>query len=124
MSIYDDAVTHFGATHQKLKAAEELSELSASLIKYALAKMEGLDTNNGANVAEELADVEIMLEQLRVALPPKILCMSEIFKKAKLTKLKRAIQDQASGQYNQCAVRANINDRGLRNYQKMINVSP
>lgn len=49
---------HYGYDHQRLKACEELSELQKELLK-------GI---NIANIAEEIADVEAMLFQLKYLL--------------------------------------------------------
>jgi dephospho-CoA kinase len=53
------AVQTFGGNAQKLKAVEEMAELTKELCK---------DLNgqgSPAHIAEEIADVEIMLEQLK-----------------------------------------------------------
>lgn len=53
------AVQTFGANAQKLKAVEEMAELTKELCK---------DLNGQgslAHISEEMADVEIMLEQLK-----------------------------------------------------------
>jgi len=58
--IYRQAVLTFGTEAQTRKAAEECIELS-------LACMHALDGRaNMANIAEECADVEIMLAQMRL----------------------------------------------------------
>ncbi len=46
---------HFGNKNQKKKVIEELSELIKAIIK-----------DNRKNIIEEIADVEIMLEQLKM----------------------------------------------------------
>ena len=58
--IYREAVHWFGAESQTRKAAEECVELSLALL-HALDGRANLD-----NIAEEIADVEIMLAQLRL----------------------------------------------------------
>ncbi len=61
------AVLHFGPRRQMVKAMEELGELMQAIARYVGAKDEG-----GAggfemeSVAEEIADVEIMLQQVRI----------------------------------------------------------
>ena len=61
------AVLHFGPRRQMVKAMEELGELTQAIARYVGAKDEG-----GAggfemeSVAEEIADVEIMLQQVRI----------------------------------------------------------
>lgn len=65
-----EAVRVYGADRQQIKAVEELSELAQALCKYT-----GEDIDDAAeaqllidHIAEEMADVEIMLEQLRIIL--------------------------------------------------------
>lgn len=55
-NIYIKALIHFGIQNQRLKAIEEMSELTQALCK---------DTN----IAEEIADVQILLDQLKLAYP-------------------------------------------------------
>lgn len=52
------AVHHFGPQAQKLKTVEEMLELSLALVRDRLGR------SDPANIAEEHADVEIMLQQL------------------------------------------------------------
>ena len=56
--IYDLAIAQKGATHQELIAVEECSELIQAIIH----KHRGREHN----IAEEIADVEIVLEQLKI----------------------------------------------------------
>ena len=55
--ILEDAIAHYGTRHQVIVAIEELSELQKELCKF-------LRDNKTDNIAEEIADVEIMLEQM------------------------------------------------------------
>lgn len=55
-----DAIYHFGPTHQVEKAIEEMSELTKELIKHKHG------AENFDEIAEEMGDVEITLEQLRM----------------------------------------------------------
>ena len=55
-NIYIKTVMHFGIQSQKVKAIEEMAELTQALCK---------DTN----IAEEIADVQILLEQLKIVYP-------------------------------------------------------
>lgn len=57
--IYDAAFSRWGFDSQVLALAEESSELAAACSRFINHK------TNGSKVAEEAADVEIMLEQLR-----------------------------------------------------------
>ena len=56
MSIHQKLIDKFGEHHQKLKAIEEMAELTQSIIK-------------GTNIAEEIADVQIMLDQMKIIYP-------------------------------------------------------
>ena len=58
--IYTAAVKKFGKEHQLVLCMEEMAELTKELSK----NMWG--SKNITNISEEIADVEIMLEQLRV----------------------------------------------------------
>lgn len=64
--IHEDAICyialeHYGVHHQIVKCMEECGELIQALAR----KLSG--EHNEDNVAEELADVEIMLMQMRIA---------------------------------------------------------
>lgn len=58
--ICEDAIQIFGVQHQLIKAGEELAELGQRVLKAANG-----DVNKG-HIAEEIADVEIMLDQLKI----------------------------------------------------------
>ena len=60
--IYIQAITHFGVDKQLVKAIEELNECSQQLCRVLL------DQGDCRDLAEEVADATIMLEQVRVAL--------------------------------------------------------
>jgi NTP pyrophosphatase (non-canonical NTP hydrolase) len=49
-------IEHYGGSGQQLKAIEELSELIRALAR----------ANDPENIAEEMADVRIMLDQLEI----------------------------------------------------------
>ncbi|MEB6425727.1 nucleoside triphosphate pyrophosphohydrolase family protein [Citrobacter freundii] len=57
--IYDNALAQWGYNRQVLATSEECSELAASCVRFVNHKA------NASRVAEEAADVEIMIEQLR-----------------------------------------------------------
>jgi hypothetical protein len=62
LTTYEKAVNGFGCRTQAIKATEELAELSIELARYALD-----DTRySREKVLEEIADVEIMLKQLKI----------------------------------------------------------
>ena len=60
--VYTRAIRHFGERHQSLKLVEELNELGAAIMKHTL------ETHGRLNVLEEIADVEILLKQIRLIL--------------------------------------------------------
>jgi len=60
MNIFEKAVNKYGAENQVRKAVEELTELSVALLH----SLDG--RGDTENIREEMADVEIMLEQLHV----------------------------------------------------------
>lgn len=55
LEVYRKAILDYGKGPQKIKAIEELAELIQALCK-----------NNRPNIAEEMADVSIMLDQLKL----------------------------------------------------------
>lgn len=57
--FYDKIIEHFGNKNQCIVAIEELSELQKEICKH----LRGL--GNVHHIAEEIADVQIMLEQLQ-----------------------------------------------------------
>ena len=57
---YKKLIEKFGSKNQIIVAIEELSELQKELCKYLRDKI------NIRNISEEMADVEIMLEQLKL----------------------------------------------------------
>ena len=81
--IYDKALEKFGMEAQILMCIEEMSELTKELCKN------DRGVENSLKIAEELADVEIMLEQ--IALIFKVGKLVVIFKQEKLAKLSRLI---------------------------------
>jgi hypothetical protein len=63
VSIYHDAIKHYGEEHQLIKCAEELNELSAAIIGYVIRKQEG-GSPDPHRIMCEKADVEITMKQL------------------------------------------------------------
>lgn len=57
--IYKDALEFFGSTSQKIMVIEEMSELAKELCKDLR------DRGNIEDIADELADVEITLAQIK-----------------------------------------------------------
>lgn len=82
IEIYKKTIDKYGKSKQVVKAVEELSELQKELCKLLLT------VNNKrkvvTNVAEEIADCEIMIKQLKL-----ILNCDSIVNNWKLYKLKR-----------------------------------
>ena len=62
IKIISDALRCYGVEHQTFVAIEELSELQKELCKYLRDEGGSID-----HLAEEVADVEIMLAQLKYA---------------------------------------------------------
>ena len=58
--IYCEALNKWGAEAQTLMGFEEMSELQKELCKHARGK------DNREAIAEEIADVQIMLEQMMI----------------------------------------------------------
>ena len=56
MTIEQKALDHFGKSTQKLKLIEEMAELTQAILK-------------NSNIAEELADVQIVLDQIKILYP-------------------------------------------------------
>lgn len=78
MEIIDNAIRCFGIQSQTVVAIEELSELQKELCKW----MRGNEDFN--NIAEEIADVEIMLTQIKRAFE-----LNEQVNKQRIYKLRR-----------------------------------
>ena len=86
--IFQDAIEFFGATSQKIMVIEEMSELTKELCK------ELRDRGNVENIADELADVEITLAQIK-----QIYNISQTVEEHKDFKLRRlsAIMEKIEG---------------------------
>ena len=56
--IYDRAIAQFGEAHQIMKCVEEMSELTKEICKSSGGE------KNRLHMAEEIADVQITVEQL------------------------------------------------------------
>lgn len=77
---YEKIIKSCGATNQIVVAIEELSELQKELCKLFRNK------SNRKNILEEIADCEIMLEQLKI-----ILNIKEDLSKIKNRKIQRTL---------------------------------
>jgi len=80
-NIYKEAVDTFGIMSRVDLCIEEMAELTQALCKFK--------RNLKHNVEEEMVDVEIMLEQLRLIFNPHML---EGYKYSKLHKLENTIK--------------------------------
>ena len=58
--IFEEAIKQYGGTSQITVAIEEMAELTKELVKH----LRYGDSHPRAQIIEEIADVEIMLEQL------------------------------------------------------------
>ncbi|MCB2308854.1 hypothetical protein LGL08_20415 [Clostridium estertheticum] len=81
-NVYKDAVQVFGVAKQVDMAIEEASELIQALCKYKRGLLH--------NVEEEMVDVEIMLEQLKLIFNPHML---EGYKYSKIERLRKTIKE-------------------------------
>lgn len=86
MNIYEKALEHYGGEAQTLMMFEEMSELQKELCKHARG------ANNVDAIAEEIADVEIMLTQMMI-LHNCVLKVSEE-KRRKLIRLEARIKQE------------------------------
>ena len=86
--LLEKAIQHFGINHQKVKAIEEFSELTKEVCK---------DINylpiNRIELVKEIADCEIMIEQLKMMYN----ChrLTDVYKVEKLERLEKLINGQA-----------------------------
>lgn len=81
--IYQAALEKWGADAQTLMVFEEMAELQKELCKNARGK------DNRGSIAEEIADVQIMLEQMTVLHDCRT--MVRTYKTAKLNRLKERL---------------------------------
>ena len=89
------AVEKFGIDIQQIVAMEELGELIQAISKIArweCNQLEDVETLSGYidNLAEEIADVEIMLEQLKQSYGCHI--QADDYKRRKIEKLKSLVE--------------------------------
>lgn len=85
IDIYTKAIKTFGALPQMVIAIEECSELQKEITKIIRKK------GDLTNLAEEIADVEIMLEQVKLHFS--IGAMVEVIKEEKLTRLEKRLSE-------------------------------
>ena len=85
LGILNQAVRYFGAVHQMDMAIEEMSELTKEICKTKRG------FHNEKEVADEMADVYIMLEQLKLIYNNDIAVNERI--EFKISRLKSKIED-------------------------------
>lgn len=83
--ILQKAINTFGSSQQIIKSIEELGELSTALARYFDKNKFDID-----NICEEMVDVEIMLEQLKIIFKDEAERMDH-YKAMKLNRLKGVI---------------------------------
>lgn len=86
MNIYERALKTWGKEPQMLQVIEEMSELTKEILKNVNRKKDNI-----AQLVEETADVEIMLEQLKCCYG--IAKEVEEYKTAKLLKIVKRLDD-------------------------------
>lgn len=87
--ICEDAIQLFGVQRQLIKAGEELAELGQQVLKAANGDV------NKRHIAEEIADVEIMLEQLKLIFDRRVSVEAQV--DYKLDRLQRTINKIVKG---------------------------
>lgn len=88
--IYREAVGRYGKKHQMEKAVEEMAELTVEIQK----NLHG-EANTGA-MCEELMDVEITLEQLKIIIGPEWEDYMKLKKAEKLGRLAGMLCDDTA----------------------------
>lgn len=81
------AIKHFGKEHQCMVAVEELSELQKEISKFVRGR------NNREAITEEIADVYIVIEQIRIMADIDIEDIGEVIAE-KIDRLKRRMTDE------------------------------
>lgn len=89
-ALLDRAITTYGAPAQMDMAVEEMAELTKALCKIKRAQAGCEVTAAIGNVIEEMADVQIMLDQLRIIFHRSTEEVEEV-EEAKLERLKNRL---------------------------------
>lgn len=84
--VYNKVKQVYGIDAQVTKAVEELAELQKELCKFIL------DDGNMEHITEEMADVEIMIEQLKLIFGNKR--EVKVVKKAKIQRLNDRLDEE------------------------------
>lgn len=90
--IMQKAINTYGVGNQMIKTVEELSELSQALCKILTSKFTDDNTEIFENIYEEMADVEIMLEQCKIMFQ----CDKEVnkWKQKKIERLEKRLKGE------------------------------
>jgi NTP pyrophosphatase (non-canonical NTP hydrolase) len=90
-TLLQEAIKTFGIENQILKTIEELGELQSELARYLLYQKHNETLLH--KVSEEIADVAILLEQLKLVFPN-----TNAISKKKLERLKVYIEQHKKGE--------------------------
>ena len=90
MDILEKAIRHYGNENQMMQTMEELSELSVAISK-CLRYKDDIEARN--NLVEEVADVLIMIDQLKIIMNIKDYEI-ECYRRYKLERLERRIENE------------------------------
>ena len=90
MDILEKAIRHYGNENQMMQTMEELSELSVAISK-CLRYKDDIEARN--NLVEEIADVLIMIDQLKIIMDIKDYEL-ECYRQYKLERLERRIENE------------------------------
>jgi NTP pyrophosphatase (non-canonical NTP hydrolase) len=88
--LYQKALKKYGVCSQVQMLAEESTELALAVLKFMRKKNQ--KTMN--NIFEEIADVEIMIEQICQILPSYYEVLVPQYKKMKLERLERILNEE------------------------------
>lgn len=95
MNIYERALNSWGRDTQMLQVIEEMSELTKEILKNV-----NRQKDNMAEIVEETADVEIMLEQLKCCYG--IAQDVENYKAQKLLKIEKRLDEWEKRNKDSC----------------------
>ena len=89
--LYSKMLHYYGSSHQMIVAIEEMAELQKEVTKFIRGDI------RFDEICEEIADVEIMIEQLRFILNTKLNEASEVkiknFKNKKISYIKKHVRE-------------------------------
>ncbi len=88
--FYKKVIAKYGIFNQQLKAIEEMAELTQAIVKFRFSKFTDSDHQElKEHMLEELADVDIMMDQMKVIYGTNDI---ESFKVIKLKRLESKIE--------------------------------